>query len=72
MENSLEYYRILNIIKPRYLIDKTPYDIMNNSSISLTYDDIYLNYIKDQNLLVDANKPKKIKGGGSHVTIYCF
>jgi hypothetical protein len=63
MDRNFKYYDILNSIKPKYYQDKDPYTVLTDNNISLTYKDIYLNYIKDQRFLVDSEKPKKIKGG---------
>jgi hypothetical protein len=55
----LNYYKILNGIKMDYLKLKLPYNIIYDDDIKLTYKQGEMNYIKDKNYFIIANKTKK-------------
>ncbi len=68
MERNFEYYEILNSIKPMYLREKEPFNIIQSDVIP-TYNEIFLKYIKNQNFFISDTKKKK-GGFDSHVTIF--
>jgi hypothetical protein len=66
-EVSLNNYRILNTVFPKYYKKKFPYNIIqrgSESSIELTHKNVNLIYIKDKNYFVESSNEKKYKRGG--------
>jgi hypothetical protein len=57
-QTALEYYKILNGIKIDYLKLKLPYNIISDDDIKLTYKQVEMDYIKDKNYFVIADKSK--------------
>ena len=55
-DTRIKYYDILNSIKMEYLRSDTPYNIINDHNIILTYDEINLKYIADKNYFMIINK----------------
>jgi hypothetical protein len=70
---KMEYYDILNSIRMTYLKNKTPFNIIGQDEIKLTYKEIHLKYIKGKNYFVqfDPNhKPKKRGGAPQPILVF--
>jgi hypothetical protein len=55
-QTKIEYYDILNGIRMVYLKSHVPFNIINDSKIKLTYNEIKLKYIDNKNYFVTVNK----------------
>jgi hypothetical protein len=72
-QTKMEYYDILNSIRMTYLKNKTPFNIISQDDIKLTYKEIQLKYIKGKNYFVqfDPNyKPKKRGGAPQPILVF--
>ena len=53
---KLNYYDILNSIRMQYLKSKIPFNIINDNSIKLTYNEIKLKYIDNKNYFIKIDQ----------------
>ena len=55
---KLKYYDILNSVKMEYLKERTPFNILKDSDIKITYKDIKLEFVDGKNYFVKVDKSK--------------
>jgi hypothetical protein len=57
---KLNYYDILNSIRMQYLKSKIPFNIINDNSIKLTYNEIKLKYIDNKNYFIKIDQKSPV------------
>jgi hypothetical protein len=57
---KLNYYDILNSIRMQYLKSKIPFNIINDNSIKLTYNEIKLKYINNKNYFIKIDQKQPV------------
>ena len=64
---KLNYYDILNSIRMQYLKSKIPFNIINDNSIKLTYNEIKLKYIDNKNYFIKIDQKSPVTSNVSNV-----